>query len=78
MTGDGPINVVWRRQDGRKLPDRAIVSPENSLTIRNIQRDDSGRYVCAATNQYGVTRREVVLKVSGMYLPLATCQGNLP
>ncbi|XP_060586623.1 basement membrane-specific heparan sulfate proteoglycan core protein-like isoform X4 [Ruditapes philippinarum] len=63
VTGEGPFNVVWSRLDSRQLPDRSTVSPRYSLTIRNLERDDTGRYICTATNRYGVTRREVELIV---------------
>ncbi|XP_060576968.1 basement membrane-specific heparan sulfate proteoglycan core protein-like [Ruditapes philippinarum] len=62
-SGEGPLNVVWSRQDKRQLPDRATVSPKYSLTIRNLKRDDTGRYSCSATNRYGATRQEVELIV---------------
>ena len=33
------------------------------LSIRDLRQEDSGRYECTATNAYGVTRRDVELKV---------------
>ncbi|WAR15211.1 PGBM-like protein, partial [Mya arenaria] len=70
VSGEGPFNVVWSRLDRRPLSDRANTSPRYSLTIRDLVRDDTGRYVCTATNRFGVTRREVELVVVGGRRPL--------
>ncbi|KAL3861185.1 hypothetical protein ACJMK2_007245 [Sinanodonta woodiana] len=64
VTGQGPFNVVWSRLDSRPLPsDRASQSPRYELTLRELKREDNGRYVCTATNAYGVTRGHVDLTV---------------
>lgn len=63
VSGDGPFQVRWVRLDGNRLPVRASTSPSNTLTIRDLRSEDTGRYVCRATNRFGTTSEEVVLRV---------------
>ncbi|CAG2244995.1 Laminin subunit alpha,Basement membrane proteoglycan,Basement membrane-specific heparan sulfate proteoglycan core protein [Mytilus edulis] len=61
----GPFNVIWSRIDGQDLPNRAKVGPRYSLTIRDVQETDAGRYVCTATNVHGSNIQYVNLIVLG-------------
>ena len=45
-----------------------VNSGDNSLTIRNVQSTDSGRYICSAYSQYGTAQDEVELTVLGIYI----------
>lgn len=68
VRGQGPFQVVWSRVDNRPLPARATISPRYTLTIRNAERSDSGRYACMATNIYGNTREYVTVTVTGKFV----------
>lgn len=58
-----PITVHWLKQDGR-LPERAYVD-HGTLTITNIQKGDSGVYVCRAENEDDVVEQHVTIAVGG-------------
>ena len=69
ITGREPYaRVEWIRADGRPLPDRSSVGPDHSLTIRNLQTSDSGRYILIVVNVYGTSRSEVDVNVRGQAL----------
>ncbi|XP_076086554.1 basement membrane-specific heparan sulfate proteoglycan core protein-like isoform X4 [Mytilus galloprovincialis] len=70
VQGPGPFNVIWSRIDGQGLPNRAQVGPRYSLTIRDVQETDAGRYVCTATNVHGSNRQYVNLIVLGKQQPI--------
>lgn len=53
----------WRKQDGR-LPERAYVE-RGTLTITNIQKGDSGVYVCQAQSEDDVVEQHVTITVGG-------------
>lgn len=53
----------WRKQDGR-LPERAYVE-HGTLTISNIQKGDSGVYVCRAESDEDVVEQHVTITVGG-------------
>lgn len=59
-----PITVHWLKQDGR-LPERAYVE-RGTLTITNIQKGDSGVYVCRAESDDDVVEQHVTITVGGM------------
>lgn len=77
VQGPGPFNVIWSRIDGQGLPNRAQVGPRYSLTIRDVQETDAGRYVCTATNVHGSNRQYVNLIVLGRYYELCPLAGTL-
>lgn len=65
-----PITVHWLKQDGR-LPDRAYVE-HGTLTISNIQKGDSGVYVCRAESDEDVVEQHVTITVGGKKLSSKT------
>ncbi|KAL9971198.1 hypothetical protein ACROYT_G023695 [Oculina patagonica] len=54
--------ITWSKSQG-SLPDSRSVVNEGSLTILNITTDDSGSYVCTATNILGTNSSSVQLRV---------------
>lgn len=58
-----PITVHWLKQDGR-LPERAYVE-HGTLTITNIQKGDSGVYVCRAETEDDAVEQHVTITVGG-------------
>ena len=56
-------SVSWRKLSGKKL----IITDdiENKLEIINASYNDSGKYVCTATNILGKVEKEVKLLVEG-------------
>ena len=63
VTGNPPPDLItWSKSLGSLPNSRNIVSQEN-LTILNVTTDDSGSYVCTATNIWGTTSSSVLLRV---------------
>ena len=60
----GPPNpvITWSKLQG-SVPASSSVSSEGTLTIQNVRTDDSGSYVCNATNTAGTNSSTVELKV---------------
>lgn len=56
----------WRKQGGH-LPDRASVE-HGSLTITNVQYDDSGVYVCQGQSGNDVDEKHVTVTVGSKYI----------
>uniref|UniRef100_A0A665WWJ3 Hemicentin 2 n=1 Tax=Echeneis naucrates TaxID=173247 RepID=A0A665WWJ3_ECHNA len=52
--------VTWRRQDGRQIHQR-----KDSVWL-----DDEGLYICEATNQFGTSKTEARVSVTGLELPV--------
>ena len=57
-----PDLITWSRSQG-SLPDSRSVVSEGNLTILNVTTDDSGSYVCTATNILGRSSSTVQLQV---------------
>lgn len=60
-----PITVRWQKEHGR-LPERAY-EDSGTLTIRNVQYDDSGIYVCQAQSGHEVVEQKVTVTVGSKY-----------
>lgn len=56
----------WHKQDGR-LPDRAY-EERGSLTITNVQYEDSGVYICQGQSGNEVVERHVTITVGSKLL----------
>ncbi|XP_018081999.1 basement membrane-specific heparan sulfate proteoglycan core protein isoform X11 [Xenopus laevis] len=54
--------LVWTRQHNRKLPDRAM-DFNGILTIRRVQPEDAGIYVCTGSNMYDMDEGNATLYV---------------
>ena len=61
-TGDPLPEITWTKFEGSLPVSRSIVS-EGNLTILNVTTDDSGSFVCTATNIVGTNSSSVQLQV---------------
>lgn len=61
-TGTPKPLITWSKFQGR-LPVSSSVSSEGTLTILNVRTEDSGSYVCNATNKVGINSSSVGLQV---------------
>ena len=61
-TGPPKPLITWSKSQGR-LPASSSVSSEGTLTILNVRTEDSGSYVCNATNTVGTNSSSVELRV---------------
>ncbi|XP_032663877.1 Down syndrome cell adhesion molecule-like protein Dscam2 isoform X7 [Odontomachus brunneus] len=52
VVGDPKPSVEWRRAD-MKLQQKSNVGPDNTLTLRNVQRNHEDNYSCHAKNSLG-------------------------
>ena len=57
-----PTTVTWRRADGSPLSERYSIKDE-VLSIRNVQKNDEGTYICVAKNDFGASKATVELAV---------------
>ncbi|XP_031762630.1 basement membrane-specific heparan sulfate proteoglycan core protein isoform X7 [Xenopus tropicalis] len=75
--------LVWTRQHNRKLPDRAM-DFNGILTIRRVQPEDAGIYVCTGSNMYDMDEGNATLYVQDssqtqmFYGPYETMEGHRP
>ncbi|XP_041425838.1 basement membrane-specific heparan sulfate proteoglycan core protein isoform X9 [Xenopus laevis] len=75
--------LVWTRQHNRKLPDRAM-DFNGILTIRRVQPEDAGIYVCTGSNMYDMDEGNATLYVQEssqtqmFYGPYETFEGHRP
>ena len=60
-TGDPQPVISWKRQ-GSQLPVGRSQQIDGALVIRDVQKEDSGNYICVATSA-GVFHRETVAMV---------------
>uniref|UniRef100_A0A8D2Q521 Heparan sulfate proteoglycan 2 n=1 Tax=Varanus komodoensis TaxID=61221 RepID=A0A8D2Q521_VARKO len=66
--------LVWTRQNNRKLPSRAM-DFNGILTIRNVQPEDAGVYVCTGSNMFDMDEGAATLYVQGTSVhPTATIE----
>ena len=64
-TGYPPPRVIWFR-DKEVLQNRSI-KESTSLVLRNVTKDDGGKYICRATNLLGSDSYEVQVNVTGEF-----------
>ncbi|XP_052129225.1 cell adhesion molecule Dscam2-like [Frankliniella occidentalis] len=68
VEGDAPLSLHWTREGKRfdelkPKEDATEVGVTSRLTLRNVQRTDSARFACVASNRYGSARQELQLTV---------------
>lgn len=64
-TGYPPPRVIWFR-DKEVLQNRSI-EESTSLVLRNVTKDDEGKYICRATNLLGSDSYEVQVNFTGEF-----------
>ncbi|XP_039223672.1 basement membrane-specific heparan sulfate proteoglycan core protein isoform X11 [Crotalus tigris] len=75
--------LVWTRQNNRKLPSRAM-DFNGILTIRNVQPEDAGIYVCTGSNMFDMDEGTATLYVQApsktqmFYGPVEMVEGHRP
>ncbi|KAM8927903.1 basement membrane-specific heparan sulfate proteoglycan core protein [Pelodytes ibericus] len=75
--------LVWTRQNNGKLPERAM-DFNGILTIRNVQPEDAGTYICTGSNMYDMDEGNATLYVQETsqtqmyYGPYETFEGHRP
>ncbi|XP_053308483.1 basement membrane-specific heparan sulfate proteoglycan core protein [Spea bombifrons] len=75
--------LVWTRQNNGKLPDRAM-DFNGILTIRNVQPEDAGIYICTGSNMFDMDEGNATLYVQEtsqtqmFYGPYETFEGHRP
>ncbi|XP_025073056.1 Down syndrome cell adhesion molecule-like [Pogonomyrmex barbatus] len=62
VVGDPRPSVEWRRAD-MKLQQKSDVGPDNTLTLRNVQRSHEDNYSCHAKNSLGTDEITYTLHV---------------
>ncbi|XP_026667760.1 Down syndrome cell adhesion molecule-like protein Dscam2 isoform X6 [Ceratina calcarata] len=60
--GNPPPTLEWRRGDV-KLQQRSDIGPDNTLTLRNVQRSHEGNYSCHVKNSLGSDEIAYTLQV---------------
>lgn len=56
-------NVTWTKAHGQLTKDRFHVQDNNSLLVKKASFEDSGTYVCVATNELGTARKDLTVTV---------------
>nr|XP_056721446.1 basement membrane-specific heparan sulfate proteoglycan core protein [Euleptes europaea] len=75
--------LVWTRQNHGKLPSRAM-DFNGILTIRNVQPQDAGIYICTGSNMFDMDEGVATLHVSApsktqmFYGPVEVLEGHRP
>ncbi|KAM5132244.1 basement membrane-specific heparan sulfate proteoglycan core protein [Mantella aurantiaca] len=75
--------LVWTRQNNGKLPERAM-DFNGILTIRNVQPEDAGIYICTGSNMFDMDEGNATLHVQEtsqtqmFYGPFETFEGHSP
>ncbi|KAM3922273.1 basement membrane-specific heparan sulfate proteoglycan core protein isoform 4-T4 [Leptodactylus fuscus] len=75
--------LVWTRQNSGKLPERAM-DFNGILTIRNVQPEDGGIYICTGSNMFDMDEGNATLYVQEVshtqmfYGPFETIEGHRP
>jgi len=66
--GDTPIQLFWRREDGRQLS-QSVAQLAGRLQFSRITSSDAGRYMCTAINNEGQSTATAEVIVDGYYEP---------
>lgn len=61
--GQPKPSITWRRADGIKLPRERTVIRGGNLTIRNLKKEDHGRYECVLENEIATLVTSTLLLV---------------
>ncbi|XP_044138378.1 basement membrane-specific heparan sulfate proteoglycan core protein isoform X4 [Bufo gargarizans] len=75
--------LVWTRQNSGNLPERAM-DFNGILTIRNVQPEDAGIYICTGSNMFDMDEGNATLYVQEashtqmFYGPFETIEGHRP
>ncbi|CAB1456761.1 unnamed protein product [Pleuronectes platessa] len=68
--------VTWHRQDGRQMVtsmdghSRTMQLENGHLLIQSVWLDDEGLYICEAKNQFGTSKTEARVTVTGLQPPV--------
>uniref|UniRef100_A0A8C5WSN8 Basement membrane-specific heparan sulfate proteoglycan core protein n=1 Tax=Laticauda laticaudata TaxID=8630 RepID=A0A8C5WSN8_LATLA len=65
--------LVWTRQNNGKLPSRAM-DFNGILTLRNVQPEDAGIYICTGSNMFDMDEGMATLYVQGGAAPTAAIE----
>lgn len=70
VESEPPAEIEWRKDGTRITPgDRVSISLIGSLLINNVTTQESGRYECSVSNEYGRDTASVFLTVKNHLLP---------
>ncbi|XP_072049596.1 protein amalgam-like isoform X2 [Amphiura filiformis] len=70
VDGDPPAEVEWKRPDGTRVGEQSTPW----LNIHRVQRQDSGTYICSASNTHEIVTQEV--KIAVHYKPEIAVRNN--
>ncbi|XP_077986992.1 hemicentin-1-like [Glandiceps talaboti] len=63
--------TTWYKEDGSlEDNDRISVTESGSLSIRHLQLEDEGTYVCVVTNQFGTEEVSAYIRITGIVRPV--------
>ena len=65
--------IRWQRVNSHLSPSRSSVSPNGTLTIRDVYRSDADMYICVAENAFGIAKANATLVVEGSSSTLYQC-----
>lgn len=66
VSSPGGANNIASGDDGGESTTLSGFSTVSELTVTNVGRDDSARYVCFATNRHGESQGVIWLHVQGI------------
>ena len=69
VKGDPRPSISWTKANDSSplsLPKFQLSNYDQTLTIMNVSLQEQGTYICEATNQYAVDKRNVTVNVEGM------------
>ena len=62
--------VTWEREAVEMPVNRTVTVPKLGLAIDTVQVQDTGSYVCKATNILGSDTKTIILEVQSTFKPL--------